>query len=400
MLNLRTLDSLPQDLSGKVVVVRTDLNVGVQNGEIDSNFRIKKAIPTIKELTAKHARVVVISHLGRPEGKYEDEYTLMPIRFELGKLLDMHIKFAHLQACKNSITFMENGEVLLLENVRFYPGETSKDEAERVAFVAELGELADYYVNDAFGSYRAHASTYELAKAVANPMAGRLMVDEVNKLGILRENPEKPYVAVIGGVKMDTKVPILHSLVKIADRILIGGAMAYTFLAAQGIGVGASKVETDRFEDVNAILAEAKAAGCEILLPVDHLVGTEFKSDTEVIKIETQQIPEGLIGLDIGERTMASYLEAIKSAKTLMWNGPMGVFEWENFARGTEAIGEYIGLTAAKEAFKVAGGGDTISAMEHLRINFKNFNHVSTGGGAMLDFLAGENFKVLKPLMV
>lgn len=400
MLNLRTLDSLPQDLSGKVVIVRTDLNVGVQNGEIDSNFRIKKAVTTIKELVSKNARVVVISHLGRPDGKYEDEHTLMPVRFELGKLLDMHIKFAHLHACKNSITFMENAEVLLIENIRFYPGETSKDPSERAEFVKELAELADYYVNDAFASYRAHGSTYELALAVKDPMAGRLMVEEIQKLGALKENPEQPYVAVVGGVKMDTKVPTLHALVKKADKILIGGAMAYTFLAAQGISVGASKVEADKFETALEILAAAKEHNCQILLPVDHIAAKEFSENAEAVQIDTQQIPDGLIGMDIGERTMASYLEEIKAAQTVMWNGPMGVFEWENFSRGTEAVGEYIALTASKDTYKVAGGGDTIAAMEKLRINFKNFNHVSTGGGAMLDFLAGEEFEVLKPLML
>lgn len=400
MLNLRTLDVLPEDLSGKVVVVRADLNVGITNGEVDNNFRIKKTIPTIKELIAKHARVVVLSHLGRPEGKYTDEYTLMPVRFELGKLLDMHIKFAHLSACKNSITFMENGEVLLLENVRFYPGETSEDPAEREKFVAELAELADYYVNDAFGAYRPHATTYELAKAFDNAIAGKLMVEEIEKLSILKENPEKPYVAVIGGVKIDTKVEILRALIHKADKVLIGGAMAYTFLAAKGIEVGTSKVETEMVDTAKKILEEAKDANCEILLPIDHVGAKEFSESAEAVVIDTQAIPAGLIGMDIGEKTMAAYLEIIQNARTILWNGPMGVFEWEQFARGTEAIGEYIGLTASRDAYKVVGGGDTITAMEKLRINFKNFNHVSTGGGAMLDFLAGEEFLVLQPLLV
>lgn len=400
MLNLRTLDVLPEDLSGKVVVVRADLNVGITNGEVDNNFRIKKTIPTIKELIAKHARVVVLSHLGRPEGKYADEYTLMPVRFELGKLLDMHIKFAHLSACKNSITFMENGEVLLLENVRFYPGETSEDPAEREKFVAELAELADYYINDAFGAYRPHATTYELAKAFDNAIAGKLMVEEIEKLSILKENPEKPYVAVIGGVKIDTKVEILRALIHKADKVLIGGAMAYTFLAAKGIEVGSSKVETEMVDTAKKILEAAAEANCEILLPIDHVGATEFSESAEAVVIDTQAIPAGLIGMDIGEKTMAAYLEIIQNARTILWNGPMGVFEWEQFARGTEAIGEYIGLTASRDAYKVVGGGDTITAMEKLRINFKNFNHVSTGGGAMLDFLAGEEFLVLQPLLV
>lgn len=399
MLNLRTLDELPADLSGKTVIIRADFNVGVKDGQVDSNFRIKKSLPTIKELIAKNARVVLMSHLGRPEGEYEDEYSLMPVRFELGKLLDMHIKFAHIPSCKNSITFMENGEVLLLENVRFHAGETSEDAAERDAFIAELAELADYYVNDAFASYRPHATTYDLAMKFAEPLAGRLMVDEISKLEKLNESANHPYVAVIGGVKLDTKVAILDSLIHKADKILLGGAMAYTFLVSQDIGVGNSKVEAEMVDTARQILSKAKDAGCEIVLPVDHIAGQEFDAGTAPVAVGNQQIPAGLIGLDIGEKTLALYLEIIKNARTIMWNGPMGVFEWEKFGRGTEAIGEYIGLGASDEAYKVAGGGDTISAMEKLKVNFKNFDHVSTGGGAMLDFLSGEEFKVLEPLI-
>jgi phosphoglycerate kinase len=400
MLNLRTLDSLPANLAGKVVLVRTDYNVGVVNGQVDSNFRIKKSIPTIKELLARKARVVLISHLGRPEGEYVDEFSLMPVRFELGKLLDMHIKFAHIPSCKNSITFMEDGEVLMLENVRFHKGETSKDTAEREQFIADLASLGHYYINDAFASYRAHASTYDLALKYTEPVAGKLMVDEVQQLYKLREAPEKPYVAVIGGAKLDTKVEILKALIHKADKILIGGAMAYTFLASQDTGIGNSRVETEMLDTAKQILMDAKGAGCEILLPIDHIAGVEFDAKTEPVQVDTQHIPDGLIGLDIGERTLSNYLEVIKSARTIMWNGPMGVFEWEKFSRGTEAVGEYIALSASADAFKVAGGGDTVTAMEKLKINFKNFDHVSTGGGAMLDFLSGEEFKILEPLLI
>jgi phosphoglycerate kinase len=225
------------------------------------------------------------------------------------------------------------------------------------------------------------------------------MEKEIEVLSELKENAKQPYVAVIGGVKLDTKIPILKALVSKADTILIGGAMAYTFLKAQGIGVGKSIVEEDKLEIAKEILAEAKSQNCEVYLPVDHVAAKEFAATAEKVQVDTQQIPDDLMGLDLGERSLAIYLEKIKSAATILWNGPMGVFEWENFSRGTEAVGEYIALTAPRDTFKVAGGGDTISAMDKLHINFKNFNHVSTGGGAMLDFLAGDDFKVLEPLV-
>lgn len=399
MRTLRTIDQLP-DLAGKTVLVRADLDVPLENGEITSNYRVQRAAITIRELIEKHARVVVMAHLGRPKGEYSDEFSLMPVRFELGKLMDMHIKFAHLQNSKNSIIFMEDSEILLLENIRFDSREGSDNEAERQEFIKELVELADYYVNDAFATYRKQASNWDMAKAFAEPMAGRQLVKEIEQLSLLREDPKHPYVAVIGGAKLDTKIDILKDLAEKADKILIGGAMAYTILKAQGINVGKSKVQDDMLDTAKNILETAKQNNCEIFLPVDHIAGKEFAEDTERIEVDTQQIPEDLMGLDIGERTMATYLEQIKSARTIMWNGPMGVFEWDSFARGTEAIGEYIGLSAPKDTFKVAGGGDTVAAMQSLKINFKNFHHVSTGGGAMLEYLANGKLEVIEPLYV
>ncbi len=397
MRTLRNIDQLP-DLAGKTVLVRADLDVPLENGEITSDYRVQRAAITIRELVEKHARVVVLAHLGRPEGEYSDEFSLMPVRFELGKILDMHIKFAHMQNSKNSIIFMEDAEVLLLENIRFDAREGSDNEAERHEFIQELVDLADYYINDAFATYRQQASTWDLAKAFDAPMAGRQLVREIEQLTQLREDPKHPYVAVIGGAKLDTKIDILQDLATKADKILIGGAMAYTILKAQGINVGKSKVQDEILDTAKQILATAKENNCEIFLPIDHIAGREFDQNTERIIVDTQQIPDDLMGLDIGERTMAAFLEQIKSARTIMWNGPMGVFEWENFARGTEAIGEYIGLSAPKDTFKVAGGGDTVAAMQALKINFKNFHHVSTGGGAMLEYLATGELPTLEPL--
>lgn len=397
MVELRTIDELG-DLAGKNVVVRADLDVPMENGEITSNFRVRKAAKTIKELMDKGARVIVVAHLGRPENESEDEFSLMPVRFELGKILEAHIKFAHLASCKNSITFMEDGEVLLLENIRFNASETSENSNERALLFEELGSICDYYVNDAFAAHRPHASNYELPKMFDAPVAGRQLVLELEKLSVLSLEPEKPYVAVIGGAKLDTKIELLERLTEQADYILIGGAMAYTFLKSQGVEVGNSMVEDKMLPVAKRILTLAKKNKCEILLPVDHICGREFAQDTERVEVDTQQIPAGLVGMDIGERTLADYQEVIKSAKTIMWNGPMGVFEWNNFSRGTEAVGEYIALSAPSDTYKVAGGGDTISAMEKLKINFKNFSHVSTGGGAMLKFLSGESFPTIELL--
>jgi len=393
-----TLEDLPKDLSTKTVLVRADLDVPIENGEVVSDFRLRKAVFTIRELMERKARVVVIAHLGRPEGKYVDEFSLLPVRFALGHLLSSHIKFAHIPNSKNSIKFMEDGEVLLLENVRFHKEEESKDAKERQSFVEPLTELADYFVFDAFASYRQHASTYELPKAFKKVYIGSQMEREIEFLTKLRDEHKSPYIAVIGGAKLDTKIDILEHLVTVADSILIGGAMAYTFLKAKGLGVGKSMVEDDKLSVAEKIIEKAKKNKCELLLPIDHIASKEFKKDSKPVAVDTQKIPDDLIGLDIGERTLASYLEVIKSAKTILWNGPMCVFEWEKYARGTEAIGEYIGLTAPEDAFKVAGGGDTVSAMDILKINMKNFDHVSTGGGAMLSFIAKEKFPVLEVL--
>lgn len=399
MQNLRTVEDLG-DLQGKTVILRADLDAPVENGEVVNNYRIKRSTKTIEYLTKQGAKVVVVAHMGRPQSKdYEDELSLMPVRFELSKLLDTHIKFAHVHTSRNSIIFMEDGEVLLLENVRFNPGETSEDKEDRQELIAELVELGDYYVNDAFASYRPAASTIELAEAFGeNAVIGMHYKEELERLSKLKENQEQPYVAVIGGAKLDTKIKVLKQIVTEADYVLLGGAMAYTFLQALGVSVGDSKVETAQVDTAKEIMTIAKEHKCELMLPVDHICAKKFQEDAEVIEVDTQQIPEGLIGMDIGEHTRGAYLEKLKNAKTILWNGPMGVFEWQNFSKGTESVGEYIALSAPDEAYKVAGGGDTVAAMDKLRINLRNFDHVSTGGGAMLTYLAGEDLPTLSPL--
>lgn len=397
MPNFKTLADLG-DITGKTVLLRADLDVPVSGEEVTENFRLVKALPTIKELVKAKAKIVIIGHLGRPDGKYEDKYSLLPVRFELGKLLGMHIKFAHIPNSRNSIRYMENGEILMLENVRFHPEEESPDKKVRTEFISQLTELADIYVNDAFSSYRPHASTVEAAGLIKTKVIGIQLQAEINQLSKLRDNADKPYVAVIGGAKIDSKMDILIHLAKEADYILMGGAMAYTFMAAQGIGVGDSKIEKDKFDVVKKILDIAKKNKTEILLPIDHVCAAEFDEKAKPVIVENQVIPKGMMGMDIGDKSLAQYLEIIKSAKSILWNGPMGVFEWLNFSRGTEAVGEYIALSAPQDTFKVAGGGDTVSAMNKLKINMRNFKHVSTGGGAMLAFLAGEKMPTIEAI--
>lgn len=398
MLNLRKLSEIG-DVAGKTVLLRADLDVPVQGEQVLENYRLVKLLPTIKDLVSKKARVVIIGHRGRPEGKYQDDMSLLPVRFELGKLLNTHIKFAHIPSSRNSIRYMEDGEILMLENVRFHPEEESEDAKIRKQFVEELASLGHAYVNDAFATYRKHASTYELALAFEERFAGIQFGFEIERLSALIENIPHPYVAVIGGAKLDTKIDVLLKLVTQADHVLIGGAMAYTFLKAQGVNVGDSKVEDDKIETAKKILELAKKHNCDVMLPIDHIAGKEFVESTKPEEVSSAAIPKGLIGLDIGERTLAQYMEIIKSAKAILWNGPMGVFEWANFSRGTEAVGEYIGLSAPHDTYKVAGGGDTITAMNRLKINMKNFAHVSTGGGAMLAFLAGEKMPTVEALL-
>ncbi len=394
--NLRKIQDA-EKIKNKTVVVRANFDVPIKDGEILDETRIIASKKTIEYLLENDCKVVLISHLGRPEGKEVDELSLMPVRFALGRLLNIPIKFAHISACQNSIKFMEHKEVLLLENLRFSPSEESKDTKERQEFVKPLVELCDIYVNDAFGVYREHASVFDMPQMI-DSYAGFSMQKEIEALTRLNEQTISPYVGVFGGVKMDTKVPVLKSLVKKLDTILIGGAMAYTFLAAEGVSVGKSKVEENMIKTAKEILTTAKKNNCEVILPVDHICGKEFKDSAKPHEVSTQVIPDDLIGLDIGAKTLELFREKIENAKTILWNGPMGVFEWEDFSRGTEAVGEYIALGAAKEAYKVAGGADTTFAMNLLRIKQKRFNHVSVGGGMMLEFLAGDSFPVLEIL--
>lgn len=384
-------------LKSKTVIVRANLDVPLENGEVTNNFKLQENVPTIKLLLENNCKIIVIGHIGRPNGDYVDELSLMPVRFELGHLLGKQIKFANLNACENSIKFMEPQEILMIENLRFFPGEESTKSKERQEFIEPLAKMADLYINDCFGLYREHASVTEITEMLPS-YAGLSMEKEIEELNKIKNDPQKPLVAVLGGAKVDTKMPILENMLEEIDTIIIGGAMAYTFLKATGKEVGKSKVEEDSIKIVKKILKNAKKNKVEILLPEDHICAKEFKENSEPVHVDSQDIPKDLIGLDIGPKTIEKYKEVLKSAKTVLWNGPMGVFEWENFANGTQEIGDHIALNVPRETFKVAGGGDTVSAINKLKINPKKFSHISVGGGMMLKYISNEKFEVIERL--
>lgn len=396
--NLRKLQDI--DVAQKTVVVRTNFDVPIKDGEVADSTRVQAAVETIQYLIEKECKVVLISHMGRPNGDRDDQFSLMPVRFELGKLLNTSIKFAHLDACENSIKFMEPGEILLIENLRFFEEEKSDDLESAKKFFAPLLELADIYVNDNFGLYRNHASVFALPQIMPS-VAGFAIQHEIEALSQLKNDTESPFVAIIGGAKTDTKVPIIKSLIDDVDTIIIGGAIAYTFLKASGVNVGDSKIEKSKLEEAKEILDLAKKHNVDVRLPIDHITAKEFSEDADPLEVETQQIPNGKIGMDIGPKTLEMYREIIEGAKTIMWNGPMGVFEFEQFATGTESVGQFIALSAPRSAFKVAGGAETTMAINNLRIRQKRFNHISSGGGMMAEFIASDTedqFEVLQVL--
>ncbi len=389
---LRTLKDI--EVANKTVIVRSNLDVPIKNGVIQDDTRIKASMETIQYLVNKNCKVVILGHLGRPEGNYSDEFSLMPIRFELGRILNKQIKFANYDRCENSIKFMEFGDVLLIENIRFFSEEESINPKTRLAFIEPLAGLADLYVNDCFGLYRKHASVYELPQLIPS-YAGISLENEIEVLTKLKKEVVKPYIGIIGGAKLDTKINILSKLVEKLDKLIISGAIAYTFLSAQKNKIGKSKVEKDLIEKAGKILTKAKKNNCEILLPIDHVCAKEFDENAEAVYVDKIDMPSDLMGLDIGPKTIDMFKTALEHAKTILWNGPMGVFEWKKFSKGTQEIGEYIALDSDRDCFKIVGGGETISALNLLKIKQKRFNHISLGGGMMLEFLSGEEFEIL-----
>jgi phosphoglycerate kinase len=380
-MRLRTLDDIK--VAGKRILLRADLNVPLADGEITDDFRIKQSLPTIKELLEQDAaRVVIAAHLGRPKGTRDLTYSLIPVADRLAELLD------------TAIPVIDNPEdatdkrVQMLENVRFEPGETKNNPA----WAKRLATLGTVYVDDAFGAvHRAHASVVGVAKLVRTKAAGRLLEKEIHVLSRLLESPDRPYVAVVGGAKVSDKLGVLDNLLKVVDRVLIGGAMCFTFYLAEGRSVGTSLVESDHIPQVKRLM---KRAGERLLLPTDLVVAMEMAAGAKVDVVAADQIPDDMAGYDIGPETIRAYASEILGAQTVMWNGPMGVAEIDEFANGTRAIAQAV---ADGDAFSVVGGGDSIAALEKFGYVGK-VDHASTGGGAMLEFLEGKQLPGLVPL--
>jgi len=371
------------DVAGKRVLVRVDFNVPVKDGKVTDETRITAALPTIKLLQEKGARVVLVSHLGRPDGKADPRYSLAPVAKALAKYIPgvAWIPDVLGDAAVMATKGLRDGGVALLENVRFHP----EEEKNEPGFCRKLAELGDLYVNDAFGTaHRAHASTEGVAKHFTQAAAGLLIEREIQYLGGVLGSPERPFVAILGGAKVSDKILVVDKLLSKIDAIIIGGGMAYTFMMVQGQPIGASKVEKERADVATKILADAKAKKVKVLLPVDHVVGREFKPDTEKKNVDV--IPDGWMALDIGPKTIAAFKVELSASKTVLWNGPLGVFEMDAFAAGTKEIA---GALAAGRATTIVGGGDTAAAVEKFGVAAK-MSHVSTGGGASLEFLEGK----------
>ena len=382
------------DVRGKRVLVRSDLNVPLDGTRIADDGRIRASVPTIRALADQGARVVVMAHLGRPKGEPDPAYSLEPVASRLGELLGTDVVFATDtvgDSARSAVESLEDGQVAVLENVRFNPGETSKDEAERGAFADRLASLGDAFVSDGFGVvHRKQASVYDVAQILPHAMGG-LVRTEVDVLRRLTEDPERPYVVVLGGSKVSDKLAVIDNLLGKADKLLVGGGMVFTFLKAQGHEVGRSLLEEDQVQTCQEYLRRADESGVQIVLPTDVVVAPEFPSGDgsaatpTVVPIDA--IPPDQIGLDIGPESGAAFAEAIGGARTVFWNGPMGVFEFAAFAEGTRAVAR--ALTEV-EGLSVVGGGDSAAAVRQLGFAEAAFGHISTGGGASLEYLEGK----------
>jgi phosphoglycerate kinase len=390
---MKTIDDLG-DVRGRRVLVRSDLNVPVESSAdgatITDDGRIRASVPTIRRLADHGARVVVTAHLGRPKGAPEERYSLRPVAARLGELLGRDVRFATDtvgSSAHDVVRDLADGEVALLENLRFNAAETSKDDVERGAFADQLAALAELYVSDGFGVvHRKQASVYDVAKRLPHA-AGGLVLAEVEVLRRLTVDPERPYAVVLGGSKVSDKLGVIDSLLGAADRILVGGGMVFTFLAAQGHEVGTSLLETDQLDTVRGYLDRARDCGVEVVLPVDVVVADAFAADADHDVVPADAMPPGRMGLDIGPASATLFAERLADARTVFWNGPMGVFEFDAFSAGTRAVAQ--ALTEVK-GLTVVGGGDSAAAVRRLGFAEDAFGHISTGGGASLEFLEGK----------
>jgi phosphoglycerate kinase len=394
-------DLIGRGVRGKRVLVRSDLNVPLDGTTITDDGRIRASVPTIRELAEAGARVVVVAHLGRPKGAPEERYSLRPVAARLGELLGADVAFATDtvgDSARATVDGLADGQVALLENVRFNPGETSKDDAERGEFADRLAGLADAFVSDGFGVvHRKQASVYDVAQRLPHAM-GTLVATEIDVLRRLTVDPERPYVVVLGGSKVSDKLGVIDNLLGKADKLLIGGGMVFTFLAAQGHEVGKSLLEADQLDTCRGYLEQAASTGVEILLPTDVVVDTAFPSgdrEPEPRVVPADAIPADALGLDIGPESGAAFAAALADARTVFWNGPMGVFEVAAFADGTRAVAE--ALTKI-DGLSVVGGGDSAAAVRALGFDEAAFGHISTGGGASLEYLEGKELPGIEVL--
>jgi phosphoglycerate kinase len=386
------------DLRAKRALIRCDLNVPLDGQTITDDGRIRASLPTLKQLREAGAKIIVLAHLGRPKGEVNPKYSLSPAANRLSELIGIDVRLAKDvigPSAQETVAGLADGEIAMLENVRYEPGEESKDDAERGALADRYAALGDVFVSDGFGVvHRKQASVYDVALRLPNA-AGELVLAEVKVLKQLTESPERPYVVVLGGAKVSDKLAVIANLIKTADTLVIGGGMVFTFLAAQGYEVGKSLLEQDQIDTVRGYLDQAKADGKQIVLPSDIIVAPEFAADAPPKVVPAESIPEDQVGLDIGPDSASAFASVIRGAKTVFWNGPMGVAEWDAFAGGTRAVAEALTRVSG---LSVVGGGDSAAAVRDLGFADDDFGHISTGGGASLEYLEGKTLPGLAVL--